>query len=109
VDGGQCREVRTTWVPVADVSAFEHSKARDVELRMETLAACRVALIPSVNIGPHVAAYRDWINTQVTHSFGSKTRRIGRQLCNAPRPCATNPEWFDVLDDPQSEAFPVGE
>ena len=58
---GDCRTVRTVWIPHAAVDFVASSPIPNVELRMETLAAMPDAAAVETALRPLISGYRDWI------------------------------------------------
>lgn len=74
-----CREVRTAWIPAADVEKVVPTQI-DVELGMEALAAAPTAAALRDTIAPMVDAYTVWIEQQLAK-------------------CPTEPRRFAVAQD----------
>jgi hypothetical protein len=75
VEDGQCRKVKTCWLPTAQVERVAPSPIVDVELRMETLASLVDVADAKVKLGNFVSAYRNWIVEQGKQSPSSPARR----------------------------------
>jgi hypothetical protein len=61
---GDCREVATTWIPVAEVEKVVPAHVEDVEFGMEALAGLQAADDVRAKVGPLVEAYLTWIADQ---------------------------------------------
>jgi hypothetical protein len=108
VVSGECREVRTTWVPVADVERVDPAKMSGGELRMGTLASAASPDTVRAASGQVVKAYREWIKSQRDAIPPEPERAaIARELLQRAETAARRIEQgFTALDDPQVfEAF----
>ncbi len=110
-DTGGCREVRTAWMPTADV---EKVIARDlqgeVELGMEALAAAPSARAVRDKVGPMLTAYAVWLKQQGAEPPTDPGRRkvANRLLGDAKRVHGRIQAGLDALDDPDVlEAFRI--
>jgi len=77
VDGG-CREIRTAWVPKAQVERTETASGEAlgrVELRMEVLGDLKDGAAARAALSPLVEAYRAWIARQRDDLPSVKERR----------------------------------
>ncbi len=63
---GECRLLRTTWIPSATVAKTETVAVPDAELSMETLGALADGQAARSALEPLVDHYRDWIDAQRT-------------------------------------------
>ncbi len=61
---GGCQEVRTAWIPTADVEKVIAAKVENVEVGMEVLAAAPTAAALQNLLSPMVSAYTQWIDEQ---------------------------------------------
>jgi hypothetical protein len=61
---GSCQEVRTAWIPTADVEKVIAADVENVELGMEALAAAPTPEALQNMLSPMVGAYIDWIKEQ---------------------------------------------
>ncbi|MCU0552127.1 MAG: DISARM system helicase DrmA [Leptolyngbya sp. Prado105] len=59
-----CTEVKTAWMPTAEVEKVIANEAIPVELSMEAIAQANSADAVRAQISPMVQAYADWIATQ---------------------------------------------
>ena len=62
--GGECRLLRTTWVPSATVAKTEPAKTLDAELSMEVLGKLPDGEAAAAALRPLVDQYRAWIESQ---------------------------------------------
>ncbi|MGH7556094.1 MAG: DISARM system helicase DrmA, partial [Longimicrobiales bacterium] len=108
VVGGECREVCTTWVPVAEVERVDPAKMGGVELRMEALAAATSPDAVRAASADVVKSYREWIKAQ-RDSIPQEPERaaIARELLQRAETAARRiAQGFAALDDPEVfEAF----
>ncbi|MEQ8850952.1 MAG: DISARM system helicase DrmA [Phycisphaerales bacterium] len=73
---GQCRVLRTAWMPTAEVEKTETVKLDGVELSMDALGSLADADATSKALTPLVEHYRSWIDRQRGQLDGlSNTRR----------------------------------
>ena len=68
VEGGQGKQVRTTWIGRAEVAATEPNVVPGVELSMRRLGALADGPAAHDALLPLVAAYRDWIEARIEDS-----------------------------------------
>ncbi len=61
---GDCRRVRTTWLPGAEVERVAPARLTGVELGMEALGALTDGVAATAALWPLVEQYRDWIGVQ---------------------------------------------
>ena len=108
--GGGCQEVRTAWIPTADVEKVVPTQVAQVELSMEALAAAPTAEAVRNMTGAMVDAYSQWIIEQQAKCPG-ETKRLGvandllRRAEIAKNRIAAG---LNALDDPQVlEAFRI--
>ncbi|HEV8363089.1 MAG TPA: DISARM system helicase DrmA [Gemmatimonadaceae bacterium] len=103
VTSGECREVRTSWVPTAEVERVDPKKMEDVELRMEALAAAESPDAVRTASGRIVSAYREWIAGQRTLLPAEPARAaIASQLLQRAEAVAKRIEQgFDALAEPK--------
>ncbi|MDF5729102.1 MAG: DISARM system helicase DrmA [Rhizonema sp. PD38] len=71
-----CQEVRTAWIPTADVEKVIPAKVAQVELGMEALAAAPTAEAVRSMVGAMVDAYADWIDKQ-REKCPTEPKRLG--------------------------------
>ena len=74
-DGGQCRQVRTRWIPSAEVERVAPATIEGVELEMDTLATLQDGSDAQEKLGALVTQYRLWIDGQKASTpKGNKNR-----------------------------------
>ncbi|MBS2021774.1 MAG: helicase [Deltaproteobacteria bacterium] len=103
---GACREVRTTWIPCAEVEKVVPAQL-DVELRLEALAAAPDPGSLQAMLAPLVASYGDWLDAQ-PNQFGDPGRdsTAADLMFKARRARARIQAGLDALSDPLAfEAF----
>lgn len=59
-----CQEIRTNWMPTAEVARVKPAEIPGLELGMEALAKAKDAATISEMVYPMVTAYTDWITKQ---------------------------------------------
>ena len=64
MEGTDCREVRSTWIPVAEVQKVDPAPMAGVELAMERLAAIQTAEDAKTALGALGTKYGAWILSQ---------------------------------------------
>jgi hypothetical protein len=72
---GFCREVRTCWIPDAEVERVAPADIKGVELSMEALSLLADGADAKAKLGSFVDQYRAWIKTQRSAAGGLTTRR----------------------------------
>lgn len=72
--GGECKALKTTWIPDADVEVVKPSEITDVEFGMEALAALPDGAAAADKLQPMVEQYRNWILGQRT-GYGTVPKR----------------------------------
>ncbi|MCA9159816.1 MAG: hypothetical protein KDA72_15885, partial [Planctomycetales bacterium] len=72
---GQCRTVRTCWIPSAEVERVAPAAIPGIELRMEELASLKDVADAKQKLGNFVEAYSLWIEKQKSKSPASPQRR----------------------------------
>ncbi|MFH1469405.1 MAG: DISARM system helicase DrmA [Pseudomonadota bacterium] len=99
---GRCREVKTAWMPTADVEKVVARPVPGVELGMEALAGAADAATLRAQVGPLVAEYRRWLRTQARQlPEGAQRKEVARTLLeNAERAAGRIQAGLDALDDP---------
>ena len=75
LDGGECRRVRTEWMPQAGVPRVDPSAIGTVEFGMEALGGLDGAPAAKVCLEPLVEQYRGWIAAQRQDAAGFTGRR----------------------------------
>jgi hypothetical protein len=111
---GRCREVRSCWIPSADVEYTGHLEASaipGVELRMEELARLTTSSAV-IALEPLVSHYRTWIDTQEAAVNGDSTLEVSQRttaaelIGNARRAADRMMEGIQLLSSADSlEAF----
>jgi hypothetical protein len=101
-EGNRCREVRTNWMPTADVEKVEPAKIEGVELGIEALAGAESAEAIRTMVGPMVRNYENWIEAQLGQPSGDTGRdQVGRDLMvRAGRARERIQVGLDALDQP---------
>lgn len=61
---GECRAIRSAWIPAAEVEKTVTVHVPDVELQMDALGNLADGAAVSAALGPLVTAYRDWLKVQ---------------------------------------------
>jgi len=80
--GGGCSQVRTIWIPSAEVERVEPSQIPGVQLGMEELGALADAADASAKLMPLVRQYRQWVSAQSGKlaGLGPKREKAARDL-----------------------------
>lgn len=104
--GGVCHVVKTTWIPTAEVEKVSPAAIADVELNMEALGALTNHAEAQTKLGPLVARYRTWLNSQqaAAQATGLEARhaQTAQDLILAARHAAERIQaGIDALTDPQ--------
>ncbi|HRI49662.1 MAG TPA: DISARM system helicase DrmA [Pseudomonadota bacterium] len=76
---GRCCEVRTTWVPAAEVEKVVPGRVKDVELSMEVLAQAASGEQVRGMLSGLLTHYEKWIRQQVLPE-DSRRAAVGREL-----------------------------
>ncbi len=109
IEEGQCRTVRTSWLPTAEVEKVAPSKIPGVTLEMEALALLRDGDDAQEQLGSFVTNYKQWINKQKGDLGGlSKHRKAtAEELLHRANIAANRIQaGIELLRDPQClEAF----
>ena len=77
---GKCSEIRTAWIPGADVEKVEPSSIEGLELSMEKLAQAHNSKKIQDMLGPLVPAYELWLQEQNAKSYSSDRLKIVQDL-----------------------------
>ena len=79
---GECRVLRTRWLPSAEVERTETAKIDGVELSMAALGAVADGAAVSVALLPLVAHYREWIGARAgeAKTLAGKHRETAEEL-----------------------------
>jgi hypothetical protein len=109
VEGGECRTVRTCWLPKAEVEKVAPSKIPGVTLQMETLASLSDGEDAQNQLGNLVSQYRLWIEQQAATIGGLPPLRqvTARALLHQAEVAAERIQaGIDLLSQPDCrEAF----
>lgn len=73
---GQCKEIRSAWIPSAEVEKVIPSDIEEVELGMEALSEATDGAAVRQMVGPMVIAYAAWIGEQRTKIPQESTCRV---------------------------------
>ena len=98
--GGQCIQVRTTWIGSAGVPATEPSSVPGVELSMRQLGALADGSAARDALLPLVVAYRDWIedrSKEAAQLSGEHRDTANGLLLNARQAAARIEKGVNVL------------
>ena len=84
---GDCRRVRTCWIPAAEVERIAPATIPAVELRMEILAQLVDASAAKKALGSFATRYREWIEEQagVHPSLSRRRREVAEALLHRAR------------------------
>ena len=101
-DAGRCRQVRTAWMPRADVEKVVARDLPPVQLGMEALAAAPTAQAVRDAVGPLLTAYADWLTDQAARrpSDGDRAAVADRLLTTARQVHGRIQAGLDALSDP---------
>ena len=109
--GGECRTVRTEWMPQASVARVEPSEIAGVEFGMEALGALADAAGAKRALDPLAARYRDWIDAQRAGAgaFAGRRREVADELARrAARAADRIQAGVDLLADADAlDAFRI--
>ena len=104
----QCRDVRTDWMPTADVEKVVPAHLDDVELGMEALAAAPSADAVRAMVAPMLSGYDAWIAKQPIPSDRDRADVARELMARAKRARKRIQEGLDALDQPHVlEAFQI--
>jgi len=107
-EGRACRQVRTAWMPTADVEKVVPTEIPTVEFRMGRLAEAETPEALRLLLGPMVDEYGSWIGKQVVPDDPARARTARELLENAERARRRIQQGLDVLDDPVAfDAFRI--
>ena len=99
-EGQPCHEVRTAWMPTANVEKVEPTKIAGVEFRMAALADAETPDALRALLSPMIGEYTKWIGEQVSPDDPKRARVAAELLLNAGRARDRIQAGLDVLDDP---------
>ena len=109
VEDGQCRTVRTCWLPTAEVEKVAPSKIPGVTLVMEELASLKDGADAQQHLGGMVVSYKEWIKKQSGSLGGLSEHRkeTAAELLHRANLAADRIQsGIDLLADPNClEAF----
>lgn len=107
---GRCREVRTTYVPTAEVERVEPAEVNGVELSMEALGGLGSAAEARARLGGLVEQYTTWLERQGAHGaqLGEHSPVAQELLRRARSACERIRRGVELLEEPQVlEAFRI--
>ena len=88
MEGDACREVRSTWIPVAAVEKVVPTSIAGVELAMEKLAAVQTVADAKIALGAFGSEYGAWIVRQrATAPIEDRRAEVAKDLLRPLRPC----------------------
>jgi hypothetical protein len=99
---GVCRQVRTEWIPKAEVERVAPAAIPGVELSMDALSLLQDGADANAKLGPLVSEYRKWIDGQVSNVPNApvKRRDTGQELLQRARVAADRIQrGIDLLGD----------
>jgi len=103
-----CNEIRTAWIPAADVEKVIAADIPGIELEIEAIATASTPSVLRSMLEPMVTAYGDWIAEQ-RHKFDLAPNRaqIAEDLLNRAQVAGDRiAGGLDALNDPEVfEAF----
>ena len=109
IEDGQCRTVRTCWLPTAEVEKVAPSKIPGVTLVMEELASLKDGADAQQFLGGMVVSYKEWIKKQSGSLGGLSQHRqeTAAELLHRANLAADRIQsGIDLLADPHClEAF----
>ena len=109
VEDGQCRTVRTCWLPTAEVEKVAPSKIPGVTLVMEELASLKDGADAQQHLGGMVVSYKEWIKKQsgFLASLSEHRKETAAELLHRANLAADRIQsGIDLLADPNClEAF----
>ncbi len=108
---GECRQVRTTWTPVAAVERVESAGIPQVEFGMEALGTLSDSAEAQRRLEPLISAYRAWIQAEdeKAQTLAGRRREVADELVRrANVACQRMEAGIDLLDIPDVwEAFRI--
>ena len=108
---GECRRVRTEWMPQSAVEPTEPVQIDGVEFGMESLGSLVDGATAMQMLSPLVTKYRNWIDSQSasSHVLGGRRKEVADQLVTRARRAADRIEaGIALLADPDIlEAFRI--
>ena len=111
VEHGECRTVRTRWLPTADVEKVAPAEISGVTLAMDALAALPDGAAARQQLGQFVTNYKVWIQTQASAlgSLSAHRRETAEELLHRANLAADRIDaGIALLEDSQClEAFRI--
>ncbi len=108
-EAGQCKTVRTCWLPTGEVEKVAPSRVPGVTRQMEALAQLRDGADALAQLGQFVTTYKQWIKQQAESLAGLSVHRkdTAEELLHRAKLAAERIQaGIDLLGDPQClEAF----
>ncbi|PQO38863.1 helicase [Blastopirellula marina] len=104
VEDAQCRTVRTSWLPTAEVEKVAPSKITGVTLEMELLANLQDGTDAQDQLGAFVSSYKTWIDKQrgSLSSLSQHRRDTAEELLHRANIAANRIQsGIELLADPQ--------
>lgn len=82
IAGGECRVLRTSWIPDANVKKTQSIDPPGVELAMDALGTLADGAAVTAALSPLVARYREWIDTKraVVRGLNGSRRETADEL-----------------------------
>jgi hypothetical protein len=107
-DSGQCRDVRSTWIPTAEVEKVEAAPIDGVELSMEKLAEVSSLAHARIALGALVTEYGSWIAAQQAPTQARRAEVAKELLARCELARQRIARGIDELEDPLVlEAFRI--
>ncbi len=103
-DTGNCRSVRTCWIPHAEVERVAPASISGVELSMDVLAKIQDANDATAKLGNFVTEYRSWIEAQrkTLPASPQKRNETAKELLSRAETAAQRIEaGIELLEDAQ--------
>ncbi|MDF1667618.1 MAG: DISARM system helicase DrmA, partial [Planctomycetota bacterium] len=97
---GQCDEVRTSWMPTAQVEKVVPSKIKGAEFGMFALAEIESAPVLDAMMAPIISEYEEWIDKQQVPQDANRAEVTESLLRNAQRAKVRIKAGLDTLQDP---------
>src|SRR5262249_20314637 len=101
-ESGECRQIYTCWMPIADVERVAPAPIEGVERKMEALAELTDGTHAKSQLGSLVSQYRKWIEDQrkVIPTLTDNRREIANQLLERAGQAASRIEaGIELLSD----------
>ena len=103
VEAGECRRVRTNWMPQATVDRTIPAQIDNVDFNMETLGELPDGATAKQLLDPLVDQYRDWIDGQIVaaNQLTGRRHEVAVELVARANRAATRIQaGIDLLSDP---------